>query len=147
MPVSFPKAADRHLNDARHLISLGQAERIPNATQLFGISAECALKAVLVGTGCIATSAATGDITNRNDRKHVAQLWADFPAYMTGRASAHYSALLLTAPKPNPFDSFNVSQRYDDELSLPWPDFHDYEVGSYIANDVLRQARLNGDVP
>jgi len=48
MPVDFYDACKRHWNDAEHLFD---QKRLANADHLFGLAAECALKAVMVALG------------------------------------------------------------------------------------------------
>ena len=50
MPVNFRDAAERHWADAGYLL---EDDRIANADHLFGLSAECALKALMLSLGMI----------------------------------------------------------------------------------------------
>ena len=48
MPIDFCDAAQRHWEDAGYLLA---DARPANADQLFGLSAECALKAIMLALG------------------------------------------------------------------------------------------------
>lgn len=48
MPVDFRDAAERHWEDAEHLMN---NDRLANADHLYGLSAECSLKAVMCALG------------------------------------------------------------------------------------------------
>ena len=48
MPVDFRDAAERHYEDAGYLLA---DDRLSDADHLFGLSGECALKAVMLYVG------------------------------------------------------------------------------------------------
>ena len=70
MTIDFQDAAKRHYGDACLLKTHG---RNPNSGQLFGVSAECGLKALLV---CLKYPIeANGDLQRRDQfKKHINQL-------------------------------------------------------------------------
>jgi hypothetical protein len=146
MAANFTQAALRHFKDASILTGVGDRAHLPNAMQLFGLSAECSLKAVLIGTGSIPVDPVTGGPDRREHKLHVDQLWQAFSTLLGGRSASSYLALLKSTLKPEPFDSFAVSHRYEDEAALPWSDFPNYENGATVALSVLAAAQLNGDV-
>ena len=72
MPSDFIDAADRHFEDADFLESNG---RVANADHLFGLSAECALKAVMQGLGMALRPG--GVPLERRHRVHINDLWLE----------------------------------------------------------------------
>jgi hypothetical protein len=95
----YETAATRHLSDAEHL---RQSTRLDNADQLYGLSAECALKVALVRAGVVLT-------TTPGLRKHVDSLWDLAGIHLRGR---HVAAVAAVLKLPNPFADWSVNQRY-----------------------------------
>lgn len=104
MSTDFRDAARRHLDDAELLLNDG---RIPNADQLFGLSAECSLKAVMVALGMATDSAGTPQ--DRGHKVHMPDQWAAFQSFASGRLASRYLEPLDTH---NPFVDWDVEQRY-----------------------------------
>jgi len=111
MEIKFQEAARRHFQDAE---MLKEAKRMPNADHLYGLAAECALKAVMVALGV--PTRTDGDIDDRTHRVHVNTLWEQFKVFADGREGARYVSPI---PSDNPFADWDVSQRYagDDHVS------------------------------
>ena len=88
-PADFHDAHLRHWQDAELLF---RHDRWANADQLYGLSAECGLKAVMrllempVGQH--------GVPTKREHRAHMPQLWAEFTAFVRGRGRSTTAAVL-----------------------------------------------------
>jgi len=100
----FTDAHDRHWRDAEYLSGfvsrlLGFAS-LANADHLYGLSAECGLKAVLV---------AAGQPIEKPYKDHVDKVWPLFVSFAHGRLGARYLAML---PAGEPFRDWEVSQRY-----------------------------------
>ncbi len=104
MSTDFRDASERHFNDGELLLS---KNRLANADHLFGISAECSLKAVMVALG-MATSKA-GTPRDRGHKVHMPELWAAFQSFSQGRLASRY---LEPLEKLNPFVDWQVDQRY-----------------------------------
>ena len=108
--VDFKEAAKRHFSDAEHLLAEG---REPNAGQLFGFTAECGLKALLVAHGL--PTEPNGDIVrkpNTGYRAHVpslSQAIATLTIFPDGRAATKYVSMLTELAH---FDDWNVDHRY-----------------------------------
>ncbi|HET7499867.1 MAG TPA: hypothetical protein VFK02_02660 [Kofleriaceae bacterium] len=95
---SYTHAARRLLSDAVALWVGGARE---TAVHLAGLSAECALKSVLVGLG-LAPAATDGQIIpNRSPfRVHIDKLFGQFQSALQGRQGAAYAALLPMPVRP-----------------------------------------------
>lgn len=102
-PADFPDAHLRHWQDAELLRDAG---RWANADQLYGFSAECGLKAVMVAHGMPVDD--MGMPTERH-RKHIQALWSVFRAFVSGRRIA---SVLHRLPESNPFQAWSHHNRY-----------------------------------
>lgn len=113
MEISFQEAARRHWNDAEILKS---KERAANADQLYGLTAECALKAVLVRLGEPTTP--TGDFEDRNRWIHIDRLWPEYQTLASGRRGQRYLSP-LSGFAENPFADWAVEHRYAADFATP----------------------------
>jgi hypothetical protein len=113
METNFSEAAKRHWQDA---LLLREGKRLPNADQLFGLSAECALKEVMIRLG--APTNAGGDLSQRSHWQHIDALWSEFQAFAAGRSGSR-SLSALAAFVANPFSDWHTSQRYWSDSSSP----------------------------
>ncbi len=112
MPTSYPESAKRHLQDAEYLWDAHDAARLPNASQLFGLSAECALKAVLVGLG-VPTHPTHGGVADTHQYGHLPGLWQQFAVYAAGQLGGKYLAVLVPPSGTGaPFATWSVNDRY-----------------------------------
>ena len=104
LPVNFADAHRRHWKDAE---ILNDSERLANADQLYGFSAECGIKAVMQGLGIRAKP--SGDRRDRGrHRKHVQDLWPEFKTFAKGRKGQQY----LRHLSGSPFGDWSHHQRY-----------------------------------
>lgn len=104
MSTNYREAAVRHFIDGDTLRSW---LRHPNADQLYGLSAECSLKAVMIGLGMKTTNA--GAPRDRGHKVHMPELWMAFQSFAEGRLASRYIEPLAHL---NPFDDWRVDQRY-----------------------------------
>lgn len=135
--VDFPGAAKRHWGDAGHLLT---DRRLPNADQLFGLSAECALKAVMVGLGMALR--ADGAPDSRRHRVHINELWDEFLTFASNRGGARYSAHLSTLSSP--FVDWDIAQRYAPGSAIMANRVHGHQAGALLAQQCLNAAILDG---
>ncbi len=103
MSTDFRDASQRHFEDGEFLEAQG---RLANADHLFGFSAECSLKAIMLGIGH--RKAAAGDWPEGH-RDHVNALWSGFQSFAQGLLDAKYAAHV---PPTNPFSTWHANQRY-----------------------------------
>ena len=97
-PADFRNAHDRHWCDAELLFQRG---RWANADQLYGYSAECGLKAVMV--------AHTGSPIDPGYKRHFPALWGTFLSFVDGPSIAEQ---LRGLPQANPFAGWSQDNRY-----------------------------------
>ncbi len=98
--TNFKEAHRRHWVDAELLYS---NERWGNADHLFGFSAECGLKAVMVHLGL------GEDTPNKKYRKHVKDLWTIFSKFANEGGGKEY---LRELPSDEPFKDWSHNDRY-----------------------------------
>lgn len=113
MSVSYKESAKRHFDDATHLESVG-AVSLGNSSQLFGISVECGLKAILIGLGV--PTKPDGGVKDTKKFGHLPRLGQEFVAFAHGQGGAKYVSLLISAPTSQPlvsFVSWSVDARYN----------------------------------
>lgn len=103
MSNDFLDASERHFADADLLCHEGC---IANADHLYGLSAECSLKAIMEALGM---KMKNGIPEDKGHRVHMPELWAAFQSFAHGRLAARY---LEPLDHNNPFDDWIVDQRY-----------------------------------
>ena len=136
MAANFRVAAQRTYRDAAYL---EQHPRIANADHLYGLAAECALKAILVGLRVIPPQ---GPPRKSPFREHIDKLWDQYSLYVSAQGPVSYS-LPITA---KPFDAWRVDHRYEDDLLFTQGRLNTTAQGACEANRLLEQAILDGVV-
>lgn len=101
-PADFPDAMDRHWQDAELLHT---NQRLANADHLYGLAAECGLKALLEQDG--------NRIEGRT-RRHINQIWGECGSLAVGRAGATSDF----NPEVNPFHDWRIDDRYAHRRSI-----------------------------
>jgi len=137
--VDYSGAAKRHWGDAGHLLT---DQRLPNADQLFGLSAECALKAVMVGLGMVLRVDGAPD--EKRHRVHINELWDEFLTFVSNRGGARYSAQLSTVSSP--FADWDVGQRYAPGSTIMANQVQGHQAGARLAQKCLDAAILDGAI-
>jgi len=102
-PADFLDAMDRHWRDAE---LLRRKERLANADHLYGLSAECGLKAIMQRLGM--------EMRNNmprlhQDRQHINALWDRYESY---RSHRRRNASFSLRWRQNPFANWSVHDRY-----------------------------------
>jgi hypothetical protein len=133
----YRDAAERHWEDAGFLIN---KNRKANADHLFGLAAECALKAVMLGLGMQLRP--DGAPVESRHRKHVDSLWGEFCSFAQGRNGAKYAAMVSSVA--NPFSGWNISQRYEHRANINQAIVKKHEKDAESAMKVLREAYHDG---
>lgn len=106
MSPDFRDASARHFEDAMFLLN-NSPNSEANADHLFGISAECSLKAVMRALGMELND--EGAPKDKGHRVHMPELWAGFQSFAKGHLASRY---LEPLDKENPFSDWAVDQRY-----------------------------------
>lgn len=134
MVADFADAHARHWEDAE--ILYGQ-RRLANADHLYGLSAECGLKAIMVTFGL--KQDAHGSPHERSYRKHIDALWARYTAFIQSR-----SAIEFVLPTTNPFDDWRIDSRYSHRSAIPESAVTAHREGALLVKGRLSAARLKG---
>ena len=130
----YNDAAQRHWDDANFLLA---AARIPNADQLFGLSAECALKAIMLALGMKMKHGKPED----KKHGHIDCLWDEFISFANTRNGVQYATTLSTN---NPFANWSVHQRYEHSSQVSTQAISDHRAGAEQAFKSLIQAHIDG---
>ncbi|MCM8641417.1 hypothetical protein [Accumulibacter sp.] len=102
MKEKYDEAAQRHWRDAEWLRG---EKRTENADQLYGLAAECAVKAVLSKLpGC-----SSGGELASGYKKHIDELWDRIRLQSVTKLAP---TLQLLVQAGNPFQDWRVGQRY-----------------------------------
>ncbi|WP_171938963.1 hypothetical protein [Herbaspirillum rubrisubalbicans] len=139
MQVKYPQAALRHMKDAA---ILEERSRPHNAGQLYGIAAECGLKALLVAKGSPTTP--TGDLKEREDRKHLPDLKAlmsTITVFSDGRQASQYLAMM---PDLNNFDDWKIDHRYWIDAQVPVASLGAWKIAANQVAAMVEQANIDG---
>lgn len=138
MGVSFTEAANRHAKDAELLDS---SSRTSNANHLWGMAAECALKAVLRALAGPALFMADGT-PKPPYRQHIDHLWPEVITFFSGRSEVYLTSLL---PATNPFNAWSVRGRYAADADVPNSVMHrEHQHGAAQCLLLLETARSYG---
>lgn len=140
---SFGVAARRHLHDADMLDNNG---RSGNAGHLYGIGAECALKAMLMchghtldGRGC-PVKVGSVKVADHINGLTISSTWSAIAACAAGRAAAKYLAMITKAAM---FADWDVSHRYCSESDIP-NSLANWREAAQEYRGMLDQAALDG---
>lgn len=134
----FYNAFSRHDTDADLLLESG---RWANADHHYGLAAECALKALLLQQGIPPNN---GDMPSgqqyRPYRAHINLLWNSYQSFMQTRSA-------YTIPATNPFQDWDIAQRYAPEKEITEPATRNHAAAVGTLKQVIRQAILDGVLP
>jgi hypothetical protein len=111
MSTDFRDAAKRHHEDAEHLFA---DDRFSNSDHLFGLAAECSIKAVMEALGMKTTR--SGAPMDYGHKVHMPQQWAAFQSFASGSLGSRYLSFLY---HDNPFSEWSVDQRYWQRQTIP----------------------------
>lgn len=134
MSTDFRDASNRHFEDA---VLLVMQARPHNADHLFGFSAECSLKAAMVGIG----QPIGPDGAPIGYKNHIDALWAKFQSFSSGLLDAKYLAYV---PQTNPFASWQAEQRYWGRTSFNAPNLATHRAGADECRQLIRELILDG---
>lgn len=136
MSTNYRDAAVRHYLDGDTLRS---GLRHPNADQLYGLSAECSLKAVMVGLGMQITK--KGAPRDHAHKVHMPELWMAFQSFAEGRLASRYLEPLAHL---NPFDDWRVDQRYWASSAIPAARANDHRTAAVMCRESMELAIVDG---
>ena len=109
LPTDYLDAMERHWEDAE-LFWNQEPKRLANADQLYGLVAECGLKALMTKLVRGYFDHNLGRPSNRADLVHADGIWSCYMNYSQGGAAARYA--LPTNTNINPFGQWEIDDRY-----------------------------------
>jgi hypothetical protein len=134
MSTDFRDAAERHFDDGDFL---HVNSRLATSDHLYGISAECSLKAVLLGLGH--PQSTRGDWPE-GYRDHIDVLWTKFQTDTSGLWDSKYLAYISPG---NPFANWQPSQRYWAAHNIQGPDVLTHKSAASDCLTLLRELALD----
>lgn len=102
MDIDFKNAARRHNESAKLLYD---KKFYGDSDHLYGLAAECGLKAIMVKLGAPTKN---DDLKKDAHRKHMDKLWDEYNSFLNGRTASNYSLPF----QENPFKDWHIDQRY-----------------------------------
>lgn len=136
MTTDFMDAHERHWEDAEHLFGIG---RLANADQLYGLSAECGLKRLMLRFG-MAFDQGKERPSEFDDRCHANGVWSRFESYRSGHPEGTGYAL----SSHNPFSDWAVSQRYFHRSHIDRGRTRAHKEGALEVRNLVGKARREG---
>jgi hypothetical protein len=138
LPPDYLDAMERHWLDAEHLFH-HTPPRLANADQLYGLSAECGLKALMMKWGMTLNS--NNAPADGSDRKHVDDMWDRYEAYRQGRFTT------LALPTTNPFDYWSIHHRYAHRSCFQQAVVEGHKQGAAVVQQIVKEADRIGVLP
>jgi hypothetical protein len=138
LPPDYLDAMERHWLDAEHLFQ-HTPPKLANADQLYGLSAECGLKALMMKWGMTLNPNNAPALSS--DRKHADKIWDRYEAYHQGRFTT------LTLPTMNPFGDWSIEHRYANRVHFQQSVVANHRQGTLIVKSLVAQAQIEGVLP
>lgn len=138
MSNDFLDASERHFVDADVLRREGS---IANADHLYGLSAECSLKAIMEALGMKMKNGIPDD---KGHKVHMPELWAAFQSFAQGRLAARY---LEPLDHNNPFSDWSIDQRYWTRSVITATALGDHEAAAQRCRTSIETLVLDGVTP
>ena len=135
-PARFLDAHRRHWADAELLFG---EERWPNADQLYGFSAECALKAIMKALGM--KTDADGSPASSEHRRHVQDLWRAFKSFTSGKQGSWFRSNL---PPGEPFFDWSHHDRYASGHSYNEGGVEPHRLAARRLRSLIQRAQQDG---
>ncbi|MCY0964707.1 hypothetical protein [Parathalassolituus penaei] len=132
--TDFLNAHQRHWRDAELLF---QQQRWANADHLYGFSAECGLKALMIEFGMPHTDSYP---EREKDRKHIDKVWCRYSTYQEGHDKGPGFAL----PATEPFSNWNASDRYAHDNQFSELDTTNHRIAADLIWQLIKKAQRDG---
>lgn len=130
--TDFLDAMDRHWLDAE---LLNAQARVANADQLYGLAAECGLKALMLRWGMPFQNDRPDDPA---DRKHANGIWDRYETYRQGHAAT------FALPVANPFQHWRIEHRYANRADFSASRLQRHQAGAAHVKDLVNQVVYSG---
>jgi hypothetical protein len=133
--TDFLDAMDRHWLDAE---LLNAQARVANADQLYGLVAECGLKALMLKWGMPFLN---DKPDNAADRKHANGIWDRYETYRQGHPAT------FALPGTNPFQHWRIEHRYANRADFSAARLQQHQAGAAHVKGLVNQAVISGVLP
>lgn len=137
MNADFLDAHLRHREDAE---LLRKEQHWANADHLYGLSAECGLKRLMLAFGMPVNPQGT---PHGVDKVHADEIWQRFESYRL----RHSRGALYLLPADSPFADWQASQRYAHRSNFTEIHVKPHRNGAETIFNLIRKARWEGLVP
>lgn len=135
MNADFLDAHHRHWDDAERLLG---ASRWANADHLYGVSAECGLKRLMMVFGMPVNAGGSPSI--KPDKVHANDVWLRYETYRSGRPQG----VKYTLPPGDPFQDWDVSQRYVHQNHFDQARTASHRAGAEAVRELVGRADKEG---
>ncbi len=135
MATDFYNAFHRHRKDGDILY---RKKRWANADHLYGLSAECGLKALMVKLGMPVDQSG---VPEKPFKIHINQLWIHFKSFASGKLPSHY---FLHLSSQNPFHNWKIGQRYENESGFNQTTVYPHRKEVQKIKSMLNKAKSDG---
>jgi hypothetical protein len=133
MAISYKEAALRQQSDGVRLLGEG---RLGTADHLFGVAAECALKAILQGLGVLTI---TNDAPQKQYKKHVPDILDEYDTIANGRAELCPKNIFRT-------HGWRIDHRYEQDATFCASRVEAHRGDAEAVMRMLEKAIANGTV-
>ena len=134
--ADFLDAHQRHWHDAEYLF---QNQRWANSDHLYGMATECGLKRMMEIFG-MEINSSSGSPQDKKDREHANIIWERFESYRSGRVEGTGYEL----PTDNPFNNWNVSDRYAHQSGFNQAEVQAHQAGAMVVCGLIKRAQRDG---
>lgn len=134
MRANFQDSHSRHWEDAEILFDAG---RLANADHMYGIAAECGLKALMAVWG-MGYDDSRDMPSDQADRKHADGIWQRYGQYLQGPQAGDYQL------SNNPFDDWSIHQRYWPRSCFKRETVSRHRRGAEEVREVFKKAERDG---
>lgn len=138
-PRDYYSAMKRHWQDAE-LLRSQEPQRLANADHLYGLAAECGLKA-LMEKADNPLDVDNNQAHSKKYKKHINATWAHYEDFRNGRLATY--ALGST----NNFDNWLIDQRYAAESHFDDDRIKRHRLGAKAVYDLVAKAEDEGLLP
>jgi len=143
LPTDYLDAMKRHWEDAE-LFWNQEPKRLANADQLYGLVAECGLKALMTKLVHGYFDHNRGRPSNRDDVVHADGIWERYMNYSQGGAAALYA---LPTDDINPFEQWEIDDRYANRMHFDHTRVKGHRDAAITVKELVDKAVRQTDLP
>jgi hypothetical protein len=144
LPTDYLDAMERHWEDAE-LLWNQVPQRFANADQLYGLVAECGLKALMTKLVPGFFDTHRGRPSNRADLVHADGIWSCYRNYSQGGAAARYA--LPANTNPDPFNQWEIDDRYANRMHFTRTRVHEHREAALTVKQLVDKAKRQRELP